>query len=110
MIKSFKGFWAEAVFRRNACRGLPQDIRNTALRRLMRLDNAVSLRDLAAPPGNRLEKLSGDREGLYSIRINDRWRICFAWIEGHAHDVGIVDYHQELTGHVRESHAAHPPR
>ncbi len=54
---------------------------------------AMRLEDLAAPPGNRLEKLSGDRAGAYSIRINDRWRLCFAWRDGDAYDVEIVDYH-----------------
>jgi len=57
------------------------------------LDAAETLADLRVPPGNRLEKLSGDREGEHSVRINDRWRICFVWKEGDAHDVEIVDYH-----------------
>lgn len=57
------------------------------------LDAAQSLQDLRVPPGNRLEKLAGEREGQYSIRINDRWRICFRWQEGNAHDVEITDYH-----------------
>jgi len=57
------------------------------------LDIATDLRDLAAPPGNRLEALHGDREGQYSIRINDRWRICFVWRSGDAYDVEVVDYH-----------------
>jgi proteic killer suppression protein len=57
------------------------------------LNNSRTLRDLLAPPSNRLEKLSGDRSGQYSIRINDQWRICFEWHEGDAYDVEIVDYH-----------------
>jgi proteic killer suppression protein len=57
------------------------------------LSNAVSVNDLRSPPANRLEKLSGDREGQYSIRINDQWRICFSWREGDAYDVEITDYH-----------------
>lgn len=57
------------------------------------LDAAQSLQDLRVPPGNRLEKLTGDREGQHSIRINDQWRICFRWKEGNAHDVEITDYH-----------------
>ena len=57
------------------------------------LSNAVSVNDLRSPPANRLEKLSGDREGQYSIRINDQWRICFSWREGDAFDVEITDYH-----------------
>jgi len=57
------------------------------------LDSATELRDLAAPPGNRLELLHGDRQGQYSIRINDQWRICFVWRDGNAYEVEIVDYH-----------------
>jgi proteic killer suppression protein len=57
------------------------------------LDAAANLEDLRTPPGNRLEKLTGDREGQYSIRINDQWRICFRWRDGDAHDVEVVDYH-----------------
>jgi proteic killer suppression protein len=93
MIKSFRGSLAEAVFRRTECRAVPEEIRRAAYRRLLSIDIAVSLRDLGSPPGNRLEKLSGDRSGRYSIRINERWRICFAWSDGHAYDVEIVDYH-----------------
>jgi toxin HigB-1 len=57
------------------------------------INNAVSITDLRVPPANRLEKLSGDRTGQWSIRINDQWRICFAWRERDAYDVEIVDYH-----------------
>ena len=64
-----------------------------ALRKLKMLDAAAKLIDLASPPGNRLEKLKGEREGQSSIRINDQWRICFVWKEGDAYDVEIVDYH-----------------
>jgi len=64
-----------------------------AQRKLAILDAAESLQDLRVPPGNRLEKLSGRREGQYSIRINDQWRVCFRWQAGVAHDVEIVDYH-----------------
>jgi proteic killer suppression protein len=63
------------------------------LRKLGHVDAAVRLDDLRLPPGNRLEKLHGDRAGQHSIRINDQWRICFRWIDGHAHDVELVDYH-----------------
>ena len=59
----------------------------------MILNNAMDLKDLRIPPGNRLEALSGDREGQHSIRINDQWRICFVWDEGDAYQVEIVDYH-----------------
>ena len=58
------------------------------------LDAATTLEDIRVPPANRLEKLKGDREGQFSIRINDQWRVCFTWREGHAHDVEIVDYHR----------------
>ncbi len=93
MIKSFRGAWAEAIFHREICLDLPQEIQRAALRRLLNIDLAESLQDLGAPPGNRLEKLRGDRAGAYSIRINDRWRVCFVWQDGHALDVEIVDYH-----------------
>jgi len=63
------------------------------LRKLLLLDGAETLTDLQSPPGNRLEKLRGDRAGQHSIRINDQWRICFRWRDGDAHDVEIVDYH-----------------
>ncbi|MGH7397674.1 MAG: type II toxin-antitoxin system RelE/ParE family toxin [Candidatus Rokuibacteriota bacterium] len=64
-----------------------------AKRRDVLLDAAESLQDLGVPPGNRLERLSGDRPGQHSIRVNDQWRICFRWRDGDAHDVEIVDYH-----------------
>ena len=64
-----------------------------ALRRLNILNAAISLEELRVPPGNRLEALSGDRAGQHSIRINDRWRICFVWKDGHCHNVAITDYH-----------------
>ena len=72
---------------------LPGDIQSVALRKLRMLDNAHTVKDLRSPPANRLEKLSGRREGQYSIRINDQWRVCFAWHDGDAYDVEIVDYH-----------------
>ena len=64
-----------------------------ALRKLRQLDAAVTLEDLRVPPGNRLERLRGDRAGEWSIRVNDQWRICFRWTGGDAYDVQIVDYH-----------------
>lgn len=64
-----------------------------AQRKLRQLDIASELRDLASPPGNRLEPLKGDRRGQYSIRINDQWRVCFVWRDGDAYDVEIVNYH-----------------
>lgn len=93
MIESFASKETELVFRGIASRKLPHDIQRTARRKLVYLNDAEDLRDLLAPPGNRLEKLSGDREGQYSIRINDQWRICFRWKGNRAVDVEIVDYH-----------------
>ena len=63
------------------------------LRKLVAIHSAMTLDDLKVPPGNRLEKLRGDRSGQYSIRVNDQWRICFRWSDSNAHDVEIVDYH-----------------
>jgi toxin HigB-1 len=68
-------------------------IERVARRKLRQLDSAAELRDLAAPPGNRLEPLYGNRKGQHSIRINDQWRICFVWRNGDAYEVEIVDYH-----------------
>jgi proteic killer suppression protein len=72
---------------------LPPDIQQVALRKLRMLNRAQTLQDLRVPPANRLERLSGDRSGQYSIRINDQWRICFEWRDGHAWRVEITDYH-----------------
>jgi toxin HigB-1 len=72
---------------------LPVNIQRIALRKLLLLDAAEKIEDLRIPPGNRLEKLFGNRIGQHSIRINDQWRICFRWSEGDAYDVEIVDYH-----------------
>ncbi len=93
VIRSFKDPEAERLFGREHIRKLPADILRTALRRLWQLDAVDRLDDLKVPPGNRLEKLKGDRQGQYSIRINERWRICFRWHNGDALDVEIVDYH-----------------
>lgn len=94
MIKSFKDIEAEKIYNRVRSRRLPSDIQQVALRKLRMLNNAGSLADLRIPPANRLEKLRGDRRGQYSIRINERWRICFRWLEEDAHEVEIVDYHK----------------
>lgn len=72
---------------------LPEHLQRITKRKLLMLDAAINLQDLKVPPGNRLEKLKGDRKGRYSVRINDRWRICFNWKDNNAHDVEIVDYH-----------------
>lgn len=93
MIKSFRDKEAERIFQRSFSRKLPNDIQRAALRRLVLLHAATELGELRSPPSNRLEKLSGDRNGQYSLRINDQWRICFEWIDGDAHNVEIVDYH-----------------
>jgi len=68
-------------------------VARSALRKLLLIHGAVVVDDLKVPPGNRLEKLTGDRAGQFSVRVNDQWRICFSWLDGEAHDVEIVDYH-----------------
>lgn len=93
MIRSFADRGTERRFRREVVRRWSADLQRAALRKLLVLDAAEALDDLRVPPGNRLERLSGDRAGQYSIRINDRWRICFRWRERDAYDVEIVDYH-----------------
>jgi len=93
VIRSFRQRDTERLFRRELVKKLASDVRRVALRKLLLLDAAESLEDLRAPPGNRLEKLAGDRAGEYSIRINDQWRVCFRWKDGDVHDVEIVDYH-----------------
>ena len=93
MIKSFRDRDAERLFDRRPTRRLGPDVQKVALRKLRMLDAAARLDDLRVPPGNRLERLRGDRSGQHSIRINDQWRICFRWRGGDAHDVEIVDYH-----------------
>ncbi len=93
MIKSFACKETDKLFRREFSRRLPQTIQRVARRKLLILDAAEVLADLRLPPGNRLERLSGDRDGQYSIRVNDQFRICFEWQRGDAHSVEIVDYH-----------------
>ena len=93
MIKSFRDRETERLFARHPTRRFGVDVQRVALRKLRMLDAADSLDDLRVPPGNRLERLRGDRQGQHSIRINDQWRICFRWRGGDAHDVEIVDYH-----------------
>ncbi len=93
MIKSFRGRETEKLFNRQPSSKFPPDIRRSALKKLLYLDAADVLEDLKVPPGNRLEKLSRDRAGQHSIRINDQWRICFRWHQGDAYDVEITDYH-----------------
>ena len=93
MIRSFGDRDTERLFGRERVRRYPADVQRTMLRKLAVVDAAEALDDLRVLPGNRLEKLKGDRAGQHSIRINDQWRICFRWADGDAHDVGIVDYH-----------------
>jgi len=93
MIKSFRNAAAEAAWARRFIKGVPNDIVKVANRKLMQIHNARTIEDLRAPPGNRLEALSGNRKGQHSVRINDQWRVCFVWRDGDAHDVEIVDYH-----------------
>ncbi|MGZ5306594.1 MAG: type II toxin-antitoxin system RelE/ParE family toxin [Actinomycetota bacterium] len=93
MIKSFRDREAERLFDRRPTRRFGAGVQKVALRKLRMLDAAAKLADLRVPPGNRLERLRGDRSGQHSIRINDQWRICFRWHGGDAFDVEIVDYH-----------------
>lgn len=93
MIRSFRDRDTQRLFQREQSRRLPADVQRIALRKLVILDGAESIQDLRPPPGNRLERLAGDREGQHSIRINDQWRLCFRWTDGDAEDVEIVDSH-----------------
>ena len=93
MIKSLKGRTAAAVWSGQAPKRFPSDLVRPAQRKLAMLNAAVTLESLRSPPGNRLETLKGDRRGRWSIRINDQWRVCFRWQDGHAEEVEIVDYH-----------------
>jgi toxin HigB-1 len=92
VIKSFRSKDTERLYGRERVRRF-RAIEREAQRKLRQLDAASELKDLAAPPGNRLEPLKGDRKGQYSIRINEQWRVCFVWQDGNAFDVEIVDYH-----------------
>ena len=94
MIVGFKSDDTKHIFEGLASRRYPAEIQVVALRKLLILQAAITINDLRTPPGNRLEKLSGDRDGQHSIRINSQWRICFVWTEGNnADEVEIVDYH-----------------
>ena len=92
MIKTFKCKETKKIFRREYSRKLPYNIQRVALRKLRMIDRSETLNDLKIPPANVLEKLSGNRKGQYSIRINDQWRICFCWTDRNALEVEIVDY------------------
>lgn len=83
----------ERLWKEERSRRLPTNLRRVALRKLQMLNAAAAVTDLVVPPGNRLERLRGDRDGQHSIRINDQYRVCFEWREGNAYDVEITDYH-----------------
>ena len=93
MIKSFADKETEHVYKQEFSKKLPNQIQKVALRKLMMIDNAKCVTDLRIPPNNKLEALSGNRKGQYSIRINGQWRICFTEKDGHYYNVEIVDYH-----------------
>ena len=94
MIKSFADRETRKVWERAPSRAVPGNLQRKALQKLVQVDFAGDLGDLRVPPGNRLEKLSGDRKGQHSIRINAQYRVCFVWRDGDAYDVEIVDYHR----------------
>jgi proteic killer suppression protein len=93
MIQSFGNKDTENIWNQLFIKKIPRDVQRIGLRKLIILHRAQDLNDLRVPPGNRLEALSGNRKGQYSIRINDQWRICFYWNEGSPSGVEIVDYH-----------------
>jgi proteic killer suppression protein len=96
MIETFGNALAEDLFddrQTKATRSFPPELRRVARRKLLYLHDASELKDLRAPPGNRLERLKGKQKGFHSIRINDQWRVVFRWASGNAFDVEIVDYH-----------------
>jgi proteic killer suppression protein len=93
MIRSFRDEQTERLFWRRPVKKFARPLQRAALRKLLLVEAEVVLDDLRIPPGNRLEKLAGDRAGQYSIRINDQWRICFEWSDRDAYEVEIVDYH-----------------
>jgi proteic killer suppression protein len=91
-IKSFRCAETKSLYEGQSSKRF-KNIESVAQRKLQMLDSAFELRDLRSPPGNRLELLSGDREGQHSIRINDQWRVCFVWTDTGIENVEIVDYH-----------------
>jgi toxin HigB-1 len=93
MIRSFKGKVSKAVAGGKAPKGFPSDLVRSAQRKLFMIEQAVELKDLATPPGNKLHALDKDRKGQHSIWINNQFRVCFRWVDGHAEDVEITDYH-----------------
>ncbi len=93
MIRSFASRETERVWRGEWSRRLPAEVQRLGLRKLQIMDAVADVSELRVPPGNQLEALKGDRKGQWSIRINGQWRICFRWVNGHAEDVEICDYH-----------------
>lgn len=93
MIRSFADKRTERIFEGKQVPKLPVEIQRRALNKLRIMDKTTSLEELRIPPGNRLEILSGNRKGQYSIRINQKWRICFRWDDENAYEVEITDYH-----------------
>ena len=93
MINSFKDRETEKIWKQQYSKKIPIDLQRIGLRKLIIINRAKDLEDLKIPPGNRLEKLIGDRKGQYGIRINDQWRICFYWENGVASSVEIINYH-----------------
>ena len=93
MIKTFKDKETQSLYLTGKSKRLPPDLLKRAVRRLEYIDLAATIDDLKVPPSNRLHALKGDREGQYSISINDQWRICFQFVDGEALDVEITDYH-----------------
>jgi len=93
MIKSFGSKETELIWEGSRSLKLPEEIQDTARRKLRMINNSVDIKDLTIPPSNRLEKLKGELKQFFSIRINDQWRIKFKWTKGHAYEVEIIDYH-----------------
>lgn len=93
MIRSFADKATQRVWHEEYVRALDKSLQRAVLRKLEILHAAADVEDLRIPPGNRLERLTGDRRGQYSIRVNAQWRLCFTWHEGGADDVELVDYH-----------------
>jgi proteic killer suppression protein len=93
MIKTFADEHTYELYITGKSKRVPSDILKRALRKLEYIDHATCIEDLRVPSGNRLHSLKGNREGQYSISINDQWRICFRFVDADAYDVEIIDYH-----------------
>jgi proteic killer suppression protein len=93
VIQSFADAETEKIHHGSASRRLPQNLQSVMHRKLVMIDAAANLEDLRVPPGNRLEALKGDRRGQHSVRVNQKWRVCFVWTKSGPAEVEIVDYH-----------------